>query len=335
MKKGLVVFVLIFFVALSAFARGDREWPSRPITIVVSAGAGGGTDLGNRALAAAMEDYLGARITVVNNTGGGGGAAAHQVFSAPHDGYMWLGFFEGIFSNAVMGTHHGTSNDWDYFILGGTPGIMSVAPGSPFQTAGDVIAAMRNNPGSIRLAASSAGTIWDIKSSLMAQAAGVEYTFIPYPGSNPSILALIAGEVDVIITGLGEQVDFLEAHRLTPLAMIELEGMRVPGFDHVVPSILNYVPAMAEVLPIHQTIGFAVPRGVPQEVRSSIAEAFSRAMRSEGIRNYTQNFFIAPSGAYGAASLDVAHRMESTLGWIMYDRGVGTVSPAALGIPRP
>ena len=333
--KRFFVLTIVFVCLFALTACRDREWPTRNITIVVSAGAGGGTDLGNRTLGAAMEEFLGTGINVVNNTGGGGGAAAEQVFSARHDGYMWLGFFEGIFSNAVLGTHHGNSEHWDYFILGGTPGIMSVAEDSPFRTAGDVIQAMRNNPGGVRLAASSVGTIWDIKSTLLGQAAGVTYTFMPYPGSIPSILAMIAGEVDVVITGLGEQVEFLEAGRLRPLAMIELYSMRVPGFDHEVSSILHYVPEMANFLPVHQTIGFAIPRATPADAREKITDAFVRAMQSERVQAYSRSHFVALSGAHGAEAREIARRMESTLGWIMYDRGVAAVSPAALNIPRP
>jgi len=114
--KRFFVLTIVFVCLFALTACRDREWPTRNITIVVSAGAGGGTDLGNRTLGAAMEEFLGTGINVVNNTGGGGGAAAEQVFSARHDGYMWLGFFEGIFSNAVLGTHHGNSEHWDYFI---------------------------------------------------------------------------------------------------------------------------------------------------------------------------------------------------------------------------
>ena len=337
MKRLLIASLLVVCVLMPVFATGsgERDWPIRNITTVVSSGAGGGTDLGNRAMGAAMEGFLGTRISVVNNPAGGGGAAADQVFSAPHDGYMWLGFFEGIFSNAVIGSHHGTSNDWDYFILGGTPGLMSVAADSPYQSAADVINAMKANPGNIRLACSSVGTIWDIKSSLLAEAADVEYRYMPYQGSNPSILALIAGEVDVIITGLGEQVEFLQANRLRPLAMIELYGMRVPGYNHEVPPITNTVPGMARFLPVDQTIGFAIPANTPDNVKARITDAFVRALETPSLRQYTENYYVTISGAHGAASKEIARKMESTLGWVLYEKGVAQNSPASFGIPRP
>jgi len=335
MKKGLVVFLLILCMGIPVFATGSTEWPSRTITTVVSSGAGGGTDLGNRAIGAAMEGILNAKISVVNNAAGGGGAAADQVFSAKHDGYMWLGFFEGIFSNAVMGAHNGTSKDWDYFLLGGTPGLMSVSENSPYKTAGDVIEAMKKNPGSVRLACSSTGTIWDIKSTLLAEAAGVEYKYMPYQGSNPSILAMIAGEVDVIITGLGEQVEFLEARKITPLAMIELYSMKVPGFNNDIPSICDTVPEMKKFLPINQTIGFAIPADTPADAKGKISAAFVKAMDSSIINDYCKTKFVAKSGAHGAEAKEIARKMESTLGWILFDKGVAPNSPEKFNIPRP
>ena len=335
MKKLLQFSAILLMCLLALSACQGKGWPSRTITIVVSSGAGGGTDLGNRAIGAAMEGILGAKISVVNNNAGGGGAAADQVFSAKHDGYMWLGFFEGIFSNAPMGAHPGTSKDWDYFLLGGTPGLMSVAENSRFKSAADVIDAMKKDPGNIRLACSSTGTIWDIKSTLLAEAAGVEYKYMPYQGSNPSILALIAGEVDVIITGLGEQVEFLEARKITPIAMIELYGMKVPGFDNEIPSVCDAAPEMKKFLPINQTIGFAIPADTPADVKNKISDAFAKAMETPTIKDYCNVKFVAPSGARGTEAKDIAKKMESTLGWILFDKGVAPTSPEKFGIPRP
>lgn len=162
----MLSFLLIGLLVLSSVGFA-AEWPARPITIAVFSAAGGGTDLVNRTLASIMERELGTKITVVNMPGASGGVAANYVYSKDHDGYNWLGCSEGILPVAVLGAHPTTTKDWEYFIVGGTPGILSVREDSPFQSVDDVIKAMKENPGQVKLAASQAGCIWHIKALLI------------------------------------------------------------------------------------------------------------------------------------------------------------------------
>lgn len=336
-RKIMSVILVVAMLVTMAFSFSwcqQKKWPEKPITIVVSSTAGGGTDLGNRVLGAAMEKELGQKINVINIPAGGGGAAAHQVFSAPHDGYNLLGFFEGIFSFAVMNAHNSTTKDWEYFLLGGTPGVMSVRADSPYNSVEDVIMAMKDKPGQIKLANSSVGCIWDIKAALLKNAAGIDYKYMPYQGSNPSILACLSGEVDVIITGLGEQAEFLAAKKLKPLAMIELEDMDVPGYTKV-PSITKAVPKMKDVLPLNQTIGFAVPADAPKEVIATLDAAFKKAVQSEEVKKYAKDKYLVIAGSSGVEMKEIAKNMEATLSWILYDNGVAPKSPEEFKIARP
>lgn len=332
--SAILAAALLVTVAFGLGGCQTKKWPEKPITIVVASAAGGGTDLGNRAMAAVMEKELGQKVNVINVPAGGGGAAANQVWSAPHDGYTLIGFFEGIFNFAVMNAHNSTVKDWEYFLLGGTPGILSVRADSPYNSVEDVIKAMKDKPGQIKLANSSVGCIWDIKAALLRKAAGIEYKFMPYQGSNPSILACLSGEVDVIITGVGEQAEFLAAKKLKPLAMIELEDMDVPGYAKV-PSITKAVPAMKDVLPLNQTIGFAAPSDVPKEVITALDAAFKKAIASEEVKKYAKDKYLVIAGKSGAEMKEIAKNMESTTSWILFDNKVAPKSPEEFKIPRP
>ncbi|MGQ9777355.1 MAG: hypothetical protein ACUVQ9_09100 [Thermodesulfobacteriota bacterium] len=132
------IFILMSGIRISISA----EWPERPITNVVFSSPGGGTDTINRALAAAMEKFIGKPIKVVNMTGGGGGIAADYVWKQPHDGYYWLGASETLLSMCVMGAHFTTTKDWEYFVCMGAPGPISVKADSPFKTFEDLLKAV-------------------------------------------------------------------------------------------------------------------------------------------------------------------------------------------------
>ncbi|WP_278342893.1 tripartite tricarboxylate transporter substrate binding protein [Parageobacillus thermoglucosidasius] len=326
-------------VAQSSESGGKTEpaaavWPERTINLVVFSSAGGGADLGNRALAAAMEKELGVKINVINMPGGSGGVAANYVTSKPHDGYHLLGMTEGLFPSAVLGVHPSTSEDWEYFLMGGTPGVISVREDSPFQSIEDVIQAMKERPGEIKMANSVVGAIWDIKATLLQQATGIEYKFIPYQGSNPSILAALSGEVDVVLTGLGEQSEFLAAKKLRPLAIVEEQSHEVPGYGEV-PSIVEFIPELKGKLSANQIVGFAVPSDVPKEVLDRLNDAFAKAMQSEEVAEYAKTKYVTLRGLSGQEAKDYVKEMESLFSWLLYEKGVAVRSPEEYGIAKP
>jgi len=338
-RKGLnvlcitLILALVSLIAFSGYSASEK-WPTQPITISLLSAAGGGTDLAGRALASEMEKDLGVRITVVNMPGGSGGVAANYVVSKPHDGYTWMVTSEGMLGLAVLGAHDSTTKDWEYFMFGGTPAVLSVRTDSPFKSVDDVVKAMKEKPGEVKIATSTAGCIWHIKSVLFAQAADVKFKFVSYPGSNPSILAALAGEIDVVLTGLGEQSQFLEAKKLRPLAMVELKEMEVPGWG-VVPPITQFIPQMEKVLPIDQWVGFAIPSDTPQDVLSIIEASFKKAVNTESVKKYAETKFVKISGLTGKESKDRAKKMESTFSWILFDLDIAQKSPDEFGIPKP
>ena len=85
-----------------ASAAGWR--PTRPVSVITWAGAGGMTDLQSRAMARALEDIMGVPFNVTNMTGGGGAVAANHVLNLPRDGYTIMGISEGIHGIPVMMT---------------------------------------------------------------------------------------------------------------------------------------------------------------------------------------------------------------------------------------
>ncbi len=325
---GLVVCLL----AMTTASAG--QWPSRAVTIGVASAAGGGTDLANRLLASVMEQDLGGKINVVNMPGASGGVAANFAWQGKHEGYNWTGISESHVALGVLGAHPTTTKDWEFFLFGGTPGTMSVREDSPYKTAADVIKAMKDKPGQIKLAASQAGCIWHIKAVLLSQTAGVDFKFIPYQGSNPSILACLAGEVDVIITGMGEQSEYLAAKKLRPLAMIEREKWDVPSYKDV-PTIVDTVPGMKEKLPLDQFVGFVIPADTPKDVLEKVAASFKKACAGDKAKEYAKNKFLNIKGLTGAEAKKVAEGHERVFSWLLYDLKLAPEDPAKLGIPKP
>jgi tripartite-type tricarboxylate transporter receptor subunit TctC len=311
------------------------EWPGRKsIHVAVFASPGGSVDLANRAMARAMERELGATFSVLNMSGAQGGVAAAQVWNARRDGHSWFGMSEGALAMPVLGVHSTTSRDWNYFVISGTPGILSVPPDSPYSTVEDLIAAIRAQPNQIRMASAFPGTVWHVQYLAMTRAGDLQIRWISYPGSHPSQVAALSGEVDVVLTGLGEQVELLRAGRLRPLAVIETEPRTVAGLG-TIPPITQGFPEFEQHLPINQFIGFALPADTPPEILGKIEAAFQRAMGSDEIMEFGRASHSELFGFSGEEAAALFRERERVLTWLLYEEGVAQLSPEKFGIAKP
>jgi tripartite-type tricarboxylate transporter receptor subunit TctC len=110
---------------------------------------GGGTDTANRIVMAEMAPTLGVNINVVNVTGGVGGSVGMlEAYNRPHDGYTFAGLSESIVTAGVQGGWDKRVDVWDYYIIGGSPLVLSVPANSPHQSIADLVAAATARPGS-------------------------------------------------------------------------------------------------------------------------------------------------------------------------------------------
>jgi tripartite-type tricarboxylate transporter receptor subunit TctC len=319
----------------SSEAGAASEWPGlKPTYIAVFVAPGGATDLSNRAIAAAIEREMGARFSVLNMPGAQGGVAAAYAWNAPRDGHVWFGTAEASLGMGVLGAHTTSARDWRYFLVGGTPGILSVPEGSPYRSVRDLIAAVRERPGQIRIASSIQGSAWHIQYLALARAGDLGFRWISYQGSHPSQLAALTGEVDVVLTGLGEQAEFLRGGRLRALAALQSEPLEVEGVG-LVPPITDAVPELAAYLPLRQFVGFALPADTPPETLARVEEAFQRAMQSEEVLNFGRQSYSELLGLSGEDAQRLVQEQEKVFAWSLYDEGLGTISPERFGIERP
>src|SRR5210317_328998 len=333
MKK-IIVFSLIVLLAVTTGAYA-KEFPKRDITNVVVWGAGGVTDTCNRIIHAEMAKFLGVNINVINKTGGvAGSVGMSYAYSKAHDGYTLCGLSESNVTAGVQGGWDKKFDVWDTFIVGGSPDVISVTPDPPYKTLSDLIEAAKKNPGSIKAAASGAGSIHHLNLLAVEKGAGADFNFIPYKGSAPSQNAAMAGEVSVVVTSLAEQQQLLRGGKLTPLAMLIPDAFEVEGLGSI-PSGFDAYPGLSEYLPISQAIGFAVPSDVPQEAKDVLIDAFNKAMATDKVKTWAKENYYLLSGKTGAESKAVFDALESNFAWTLWDLKAAKVDPASLGIPKP
>jgi tripartite-type tricarboxylate transporter receptor subunit TctC len=309
------------------------EYPERDITNVLVWGAGGGTDICNRMVAAEMGKILGVNINVVNKTGGvGGSVGMNDAYSRPHDGYTLCGLSESCVTAGVQGGFNKRMDVWDFFIIGGSPDVLSVSSAS-YENLGALIEAAKKNPGSLRAGASGAGSIHHLNLLALENGTAAKFNFIPYPGSAPTHNAALTREVEVVVTSISEQAQLIRSRKLRPLAVLTPEAYL---FDEMtIPSAFDSYPALSQYLPISQAIGFAVPADVPTNVKDKLKDAFIETLQTESFKTWAGQNYISISGKTGEQAKQVFCRLESIFAWTLWELKAAKIDPASLKIPKP
>ncbi|WDZ83365.1 tripartite tricarboxylate transporter substrate binding protein [Micromonospora cathayae] len=276
----ITTLALVGTLAVSACAnRGGTEeassasFPDKSLTLVVHAGAGGGSDLTARTLAKEMEADLGQSIVVENRTGGGGRVGLTYLKERPADGYS-IGF---IPVEVAMLGHQGADIKPDqYTVLGqvmNAPATLSVPANSPYKTFDEFIAAAKAKPGSITVANSGAGAIWEAATLALGEAAGATFKPVPYDGGAPAVAAGVSGEVQAVMAGVSESSTAAKDGRLRVLAVLAPERV----------TSLPDTPTAKE-LGLDIVIGgwglIGAPAGLPAEVKDKLAAAVKKAAES-------------------------------------------------------
>jgi tripartite-type tricarboxylate transporter receptor subunit TctC len=309
----------------------SQQFPTRQIEDSPWGAAGGDTDLVNRLLAKAMEKELGTSIVVVNRTGNG--VAMNHVWSLPHDGYSWIGSSEGMQIAASMGFHSTTTKDWRWYMAAGGMAALAVRADSPFKTVDDLIAAAKADPGKVNVSHCQFGCVFHLKWVALAEAAKVKFNYVPYPGSAPAIVALLAGDSQAVITSMSEQAEYVKSGRVRTLGMVEMKPLEFEG-KGTFPAIGEEYPDIQK-LPAQQWLGFGVPADTPKAVTDRLDAAFVKALQDEALKKFARDRNIFFFGAYGDEAQKILLKVESGMSWKMYELGIAKISPEKFGIPKP
>jgi tripartite-type tricarboxylate transporter receptor subunit TctC len=321
---------MLVLVPLTLWAK----YPVKDITNIVVFGAGGGTDTLNRVVCAEMAKALKVNINVVNVPGGAGGSVGLlEADSKASDGYTIAGLSESIVTAPVMGGFSKRVTNWDYFLVGGSPEVLSVKTGSQYKTLDDFIKAAKAAPGTIKVGASTAGSFHHINMLAFEKGAGIKLNFIPYGGSGPCQNALLTGELDAVFTTVAEQAPFIKGGKFTPLAMLSDKDFTIEKTK--ITTAFKKYPGLKKYLPVYQAIGMGVKADAPKEVKDMLTAAFKKAMKSSTVKNKLKDMYYLPLGLYGQKALDLMISHESNFSWTLWELKTATVDPASIGIAKP
>jgi len=268
-------------LAAGAAHAQDGNYPNRPITLVVSAAAGGTTDIAARMISEPLSKALGQPVVVDNRPGGNGGIAASVVQRSKADGYTLLLQYSGFHVITPLLTKTSWDPVKDFMPVANVlsaPQVLVVRPSLPVKSLKELVAYAKANPNKLNYASSGNGSLQHVSTELLNQMAGIQITHVPYKGTGPAMTDLLGGSVDLTITTPPPLMGHIAAGKLRPLVVTSKE--RLPS--------LKDVPSAPEAgypdLDVSSWFAMYAPAGTPKPVIDKLTGEIDKIMKTEAFR---------------------------------------------------
>ncbi len=273
-----ILFLLGLFFSFSGFA---QTYPSKPIRLVVPFAPGGSSSIVARAVAVEMEKGLGQPIVVDNKPGGGGNVAMQEVARADPDGYtLIIGHIGSLAVNPYMYAKLPFDTDRDFAavsLLAIVPSIFVVHESVPAKNLREFVALAKAQPGKLYYGSAGNGSAGHLAMEYLKQTAGIELQHVPYKGTGPNIIDLVAGRTQAAAAGTPPLMPHVKAGKLRVIAVGGAKRL------HSIPE----VPTVAEQgypgFETTQWYGINAPAKTPKAVIDRLAQEAAKAARSPAV----------------------------------------------------
>jgi tripartite-type tricarboxylate transporter receptor subunit TctC len=235
-------------------------------------------------MASLIERDLGKPVNVVNRTGGSGVVGHQAIASAPGDGYTI-----GIVTVELAMLHHQglTQLTGAAFtplgLVNFDGGAIQVRADSPYRTLGELLQAIRSNPGKLTASGTAQGGIWHVALAGLLDEQHIppaSVLWVPSTGSAPAMLDLVAGGIDIVVASHAEGRSLIDAGKVRSLAVL----------DETRSTLYPAIPTGREAVGSNRTTGtwrgIAAPANLPPAIQDRLAAAVKKAYDSQEYRDF-------------------------------------------------
>jgi len=282
-----------------------QSYPSKPIRFIVPFAPGGGTDVLARLLAPRLTESLGQPVVVDNRGGAGGVIGADIAAKAPADGYtIVLGSPGPLTINPnLQKLPYDPQRDFAPIVLATiSPFTMVVHPSLPVGSVKEFIALAKAKPGSLNFGTSGNGAVNHFSAEQFKSLAGVDLVHIPYKGSGPAALDLVAGRLHVMFENLPTVLPHVRSGKLKMLAVgTKTRSALVPEYPTVAEAgVPGYESSTA--------FGVLAPAKTPAAIITRLNQESSKAVQRPDSRDKLSGLGLEPVG--GTPQQYAAHLKE-------------------------
>lgn len=273
-------------VALAAF-------PEKPLRLIVPFPAGGAADLMARGMALRLSEELGQQVVIDNRGGAGGSTAAEAAARSAPDGYTL--FF------GTMGTHainpalypklrYDPLKDFEAISLTHvTPRVLVVGPSVKARSIAELVALAKAKPGTLSYGSAGNGSSSHLSGALFESLAGVDMLHVPYKGSAPLLVDVLAGRIDMTFDSYTVYEDHIRSGKVHALGVTSRTRLKA------LPNVPTIDEAALKGYDVSNWLGLFAPAGTPVPVLNSIHAALGRAMATPALRQQLSALGIEPA----------------------------------------
>ena len=288
---------LLLAAAGPAFAQG--AYPNKQVRIVVPFPAGGSADTLCRLIGDKLGAAWGQTVIIDNRAGAGGNVGAEIAYRADPDGYTLLCSPPGPLS-INHNLYKTLPYDWSKFVpitvLALVPNVITARADLPANSAQELIAYAKANPGKVTYASQGNGSTSHLSAQMLATMAGIEMVHVPYKGEGPALIDITAGRVDIFVGNIAAALRFEKAKQ------VKFLGVTSRTRSPVAPD----VPSAPEIgLPdLIASAWFALvaPPGTPDAIVQKINADTAAALKLPDVRAKFLEQGAEPQGDTAAAT---------------------------------
>jgi len=268
-----------------------QSYPDRPVTMIVPYAAGGSSDVLARLIGERLSPALGQPIVIDNRAGAGSRVGIELAARAPADGHTLLlaDMPHTIIPAIQKGVRYDPVRDFTPIGLIGTASmVLFVNPAVPAQTAADLVALAKAEPGKVTIASGGIGSTTHLTAELFQAKTGAQLLHVPYRGAGPAINDLVAGHVKSGFTTLATASAPLDGGSIRALAIASRE--RLPSR----PTIATFKDAGIDLVVEHWW-GVLAPAGVPPAVAARLTKELSAILAEADFAERLTPLGVTPS----------------------------------------
>lgn len=288
------------------------DYPSKPVTLVVSYAAGGGTDAIARVFAARLEKALGGRVIVENRPGAAANLGTEVVANADPDGYTLLIGNQGpmVVNPHIFKLKADPAEKLEPISMIADASLVVVTgPRLQVKTLAELIETAKGK----QLVYGSAGnaSASHLGALLLGQTAGINIKHVPYKGAGPAVNDLVGGHIDFMVTTIPSAIGLIGDGTLTALAVTG-----AARFESL-PNVPTAIEAGVAGYTASAWYGLVGPKGLPDDVKAKLATATAETLSDPSVLEKLKNDGATPSTMAGPAFAEFMAKERSRWGEVV------------------
>jgi tripartite-type tricarboxylate transporter receptor subunit TctC len=263
-----------------------QSWPSRTITLIIPFAAGGSNDVVGRAIGKKLTEAWGQPVVIENRPGAGALIGTEAVAKAQPDGYTLLLVSPTFTIGPAIRKHMPFDTVRDFTpvaFIGRSPLLVTASNKVAAKSAKELFAFAKSNPGQLTYASAGLGSINQIATELIALAAGVKLTHVPYKGGAPAVNDLAGGHVDIFVTSLPQVLSLAKSGQVKALAVTSKKRS----------ALFPDVPTLAEAgvsdAELGTWWGVVGPAGLPTDIVNALNTEIGKMLSSPELIEFLAN----------------------------------------------